>query len=239
MTGTSGPVASTTPGRWAVSTRPWSARSASLCSASSIARRPPSWPPGRDGSRRPRRWPARPTNWAVCCLPGCLRRVRRVDVQHPPRAGTARRGPPAVEAIARLGEEGATWLLALALLYAELGMVAEASAQLGSLVVGGLVRVPHHSMRGLVIQAGSFLGPTARRTASSAASPPFAAGAPGRAALRGRSLFGDGGEHAGPGRPAPSWPTAGSWSPAANITTERPRCFGSRPTRAAVSGWFP
>lgn len=46
-----------------------------------------------------------------------------------------------MEAIARLGEEGATWLPVLALLYAELGMVAEASAQLESLVAGGLVRV--------------------------------------------------------------------------------------------------
>lgn len=54
---------------------------------------------------------------------------------------------PVVEAIAKHGDEGAAWRPALALLYAELGMVEEASAQVESLVADGQVRIPHDSMR--------------------------------------------------------------------------------------------
>jgi DNA-binding CsgD family transcriptional regulator len=53
---------------------------------------------------------------------------------------------PAVEAVARLGEAGATWRPALAVLYAELGELDAAAADLRQLVGDGLAAVPRDSL---------------------------------------------------------------------------------------------
>jgi class 3 adenylate cyclase/DNA-binding CsgD family transcriptional regulator len=53
---------------------------------------------------------------------------------------------PFVEAVARLGREGATWRAGLAALYAELGMLDEAGALLPGLVADDLAAVPRDSL---------------------------------------------------------------------------------------------
>lgn len=53
---------------------------------------------------------------------------------------------PIVEAVAKLGREGATWRPALAVMYAELGMHAEARAELEVLTADGLARVPRDAL---------------------------------------------------------------------------------------------
>ena len=53
---------------------------------------------------------------------------------------------PAVEAVARLGEHGATWRPALAVLLAELGELEAAAADLRHLVADGLAAVPRDSL---------------------------------------------------------------------------------------------
>ncbi|HZA78274.1 MAG TPA: AAA family ATPase [Acidimicrobiales bacterium] len=59
------------------------------------------------------------------------------------RLGEAR---PLVEAVARLGREGATWRPALAVLYAELGRTDDAARELRYLVADGLLAVPRDSL---------------------------------------------------------------------------------------------
>jgi DNA-binding CsgD family transcriptional regulator/tetratricopeptide (TPR) repeat protein len=53
---------------------------------------------------------------------------------------------PLVEAVARLGQEGATWRPALAVLYAELGRLDDAARELSHLVADGLAAVPRDSL---------------------------------------------------------------------------------------------
>lgn len=53
---------------------------------------------------------------------------------------------PMVEAVANLGDQGATWQPALCLLYAELGMEADARTELARLVADGLPSVPRDAL---------------------------------------------------------------------------------------------
>jgi DNA-binding CsgD family transcriptional regulator len=53
---------------------------------------------------------------------------------------------PAVEAVARLGQSGSTWRAALAVMYAELGLVDEARAELDGLTADRLAAVPRDAL---------------------------------------------------------------------------------------------
>ncbi len=55
---------------------------------------------------------------------------------------------PLVEAVARLGQEGATWRPALTVLYAELGLLDDAARELAHLVADDLAAVPRDSLYG-------------------------------------------------------------------------------------------
>jgi DNA-binding CsgD family transcriptional regulator/tetratricopeptide (TPR) repeat protein len=53
---------------------------------------------------------------------------------------------PVVEAVARLGQSGSTWRAALAVMYAELGLLDEARAELDVLTADGLAAVPRDAL---------------------------------------------------------------------------------------------